>query len=334
MTHPLDAFSMPERLVAFDIGAAGDLQRNWKPYAALLSVYAFDAREGSIRNPAPELRLEFNKIECAVGGAVQDDRPFYISRGRGGSSFFKFDPVWANRVTPTTYSELVEETTLPVRTLSDVIASGDAPMPHFMKLDTQGSELEILRALEPPHRKELMGLISEVEFLPVYKDQPLFEDVHAEMRSYGLTIYDLRTHRMFRPAGGERFSWFREHKGFARPSVELSGRLLAGDALYIRDFEDRPPGSLIEVKRLALVLLMHNFFDQAWAMIDSAERETIIDPEDSGVLKEAVVDLCPSPRYYQRSGQLCEYINRLREALGFEGPRRVTGWTVRSWPNQ
>ena len=89
-----------------------------------------------------------------------------------------------------------------------------------------------------------MGLVCEIEFVPVYKDQPLFDDVHREMREYGLTIYDLRTHRTYRPFNGRCFSWYRDKKGFARHSFDLNGRLVAGDALHIRDFEDRPPENL------------------------------------------------------------------------------------------
>ena len=91
---------------------------------------------------------------------------------------------------------------------------------------------------------KFMGLVCEIEFIPVYKDQPLFDDVHREMREYGLTIYDLRTHRTYRPFNGRCFSWYRDRKGFARHSFDLNGRLVAGDALYIRDFEDRPPENL------------------------------------------------------------------------------------------
>ena len=301
--HGLDLFRTPQRLVAYDVGAAGVIPDNWRPFAPLLSVYAFDARKGSIQNPNASDGLELTKIECAVGGKADPARPFYVTRGVGGSSFFRLDPAWSDRVTPADYSELVEKITLPVQTLSDVIASSEAPKPHFLKLDIQGAELEVLRGLEPEDRTDIMGLVCEVEFIPVYKDQPLFEEVHREMRDYGLTIYDLRTHRTYRPFNGQSFSWYREKKGFARHSFELNGRLVAGDALYIRDFEDRPPQDLIEVKRLALVLLMHNFYDQAWAMVDASERDTIIDVTEAAALKQAAIDLCPEPKPYQRVGR-------------------------------
>ncbi len=208
---------MPQRLVAYDVGAAGVIPDNWRPFSPLLSVYAFDARKGSIQNPNASDGLELTKIECAVGGKAEPARPFYVTRGAGGSSFFRLDPAWVDRLTPTDYAEMVEEMTLPVRTLSDVIASGEAPKPHFLKLDIQGAELEVLRGLEPKYRAEIMGLICEVEFIPIYEDQPLFDEIHGEMRDYGLTIYDLRTHRTYRPVNGRCFSWYRDKKGFARP---------------------------------------------------------------------------------------------------------------------
>ncbi len=109
---------------------------------------------------------------------------------------------------------------------------------------------------------------------------------------------------------------------------------MAGDALYIRDFEDRPPENLIEVKRLALVLLMHNFYDQAWAMIDASERKTIIDATEAEALKQAVIDLCPEPKPYERTGRRGRRLYRLRKWLGYDDIQRVAAWSERTWPDQ
>ena len=48
----LAAFATDPRLVAYDLGAAGLIPENWNAFASLLNVYAFDARPGSIKNPA------------------------------------------------------------------------------------------------------------------------------------------------------------------------------------------------------------------------------------------------------------------------------------------
>jgi Methyltransferase FkbM domain len=60
----------------------------------------------------------------------------------------------------------------------------------FIKLDTQGSELEILqggvRALAGVRCVEV-----EVEFNPIYRGQPLFYEVDAFMRGQGFVLWKL-----------------------------------------------------------------------------------------------------------------------------------------------
>lgn len=332
-SHRLSAFASEKRLVAYDIGAAGHIPENWNSAAPLLNVYAFDARPGSVKNPSEDLGLEFHKIETAIGGANDPARAFYVTRGPGGSSFFRMDPKWTARTSPADYAELLSEETLQVRTLSDVIEKNEAPKPNFLKLDIQGAELEVLEALKPEHRSEVDGLICEIEFVPLYENQPLFEDVHALMREYGLTIFDMRTHRMYRPVDGKPFEWFKKHKGYARASTQLNARLVAGDALYFRDFEDRPPQTLDELKRIALLLTIHNFFDQAWIAIDNAERDGVVAKADAAQMKAAVVDFCPDPRPHERKGSLAKRLFELRSLFG-GGLDLDLGWMKRRWPDQ
>jgi FkbM family methyltransferase len=331
--HLLNAFATDPRLVAYDIGAAGLIPENWNAAAALLNVYAFDARPGSVKHPAEARGLEFHKIETAIGGANDPARKFYETRGPGGSSFLRMDPKWTARTSPADYSELLAEHTLAVRTLSDVIEKGEARAPNFLKLDIQGAELEVLEALKPEHRTDIDGMIVEVEFVPLYENQPLFEDIHAMMREYGLTIFDLRTHRMYRPVDGKPFEWYRKHKGYARGSTLLGGRLVAGDALYFRDFEDRPPETPDGVKRLALLLVMHHFFDQAWAAVDVAQGNGVLDKADAAELKRAVIAACPDPRPWERAGRWAKRLFRWRSRLG-GGPDLDLGWMRRRWPDQ
>lgn len=304
--HVLAPFAMQDRLVAYDIGAAGLIPENWNAMAPFLSVYAFDARPGAIENPSESLGLDFHKIETAVGGENAEARPFYVTRGPGGSSFLRMDPAWTERTSPADYAELISEETLAVRTLSDVIDAGDAPAPHFLKLDIQGAELETLEALRPEHRGQIAGMIIEVEFVPLYENQPLFEDVHALMGEYGLTIFDLRTHRMYRPIDGKPFDWYRQHKGYARPSMRLGARLVAGDAIYIRDFDDHPPETPDQLKRVCLTLLMHHLFDHAWVAVDAAERDSVVDADEGAALKRAIVDMCPDPQPHEKPGSVAK----------------------------
>jgi len=94
----------------------------------------------------------------------------------------------------------------------------------LIKLDTQGSELDILRGAQQWLCSYCSAVIVEVEHLGVYANQPLFEDVHSFLKSVGFTLFALdSSHRSTR-----RFSEFHGVQG-ARE------RLCWSDAYYFKD---------------------------------------------------------------------------------------------------
>lgn len=92
----------------------------------------------------------------------------------------------------------------------------------FVKLDIQGAELEVMQA-SAEIVGSCLGLEVEVEFMSVYKNQPLFGDVDAWVKSNGYVLFDIsRTY-------------------CKRTSVDIRmsslGQLAWGDALYLKDVD-------------------------------------------------------------------------------------------------
>ncbi|HVN79666.1 MAG TPA: FkbM family methyltransferase [Terriglobia bacterium] len=59
----------------------------------------------------------------------------------------------------------------------------------LLKLDTQGSELDILKGSIKTIGKTLW-IVVEVEFHPLYEGQPLFSDVDLFLRQYGFNLWN------------------------------------------------------------------------------------------------------------------------------------------------
>jgi len=94
----------------------------------------------------------------------------------------------------------------------------------FLKLDVQGFELDILRHATAK-LKETVVIETEVEFIPLYKEQPLFGDIQCFLRDQGFVLHKLvdvagRPFRPFRPRN---------------PYLPMS-QLLWADAIFVRDF--------------------------------------------------------------------------------------------------
>jgi protein O-GlcNAc transferase len=112
----------------------------------------------------------------------------------------------------------------PVNTtrLDDVAEISDI---DFIKIDVQGNELAIFRNASRVLSNSLL-IQTEVEFVEIYKGQPMFADVDIFLRASGFQFHTMNgfTGRAFKPlvANGDVNSAFRQ--------------ALWSDALYVRDW--------------------------------------------------------------------------------------------------
>jgi hypothetical protein len=116
------------------------------------------------------------------------------------------------------------EVPVTVVVLDDIAPGAAAPLPRidFVKIDTQGFEIEVLRGGRTTITGQVVGVEIEVEFAPLYEGQPLFRHVDAFLAECGFTLFKLR-----------RQEWVR--RGFEHDARGTAGQLVFGDALYLRD---------------------------------------------------------------------------------------------------
>ena len=174
-----------------------------------------------------------------------NDATFHETRYPGCSSLFEPDPAMINLFNtigaePGTGNFSVTATsTVPTTRLDDVTEVGRV---DYLKIDVQGAELLVLenatRTLE-----DVLVLETEVEFVPLYKQQCLFGDLHRFLHDHGLLMHKLIeiAGRPFRPLQGPN------------PFVPLS-QLLWADAVFVRDFTRLERYSSDQLLRAALVL--------------------------------------------------------------------------------
>jgi FkbM family methyltransferase len=114
----------------------------------------------------------------------------------------------------------------------------------YLKLDVQGAELDII--LGAPRLIQSTLLVhTEVEFIPIYSDQPLFGDIDVALRKSGLWLHKLDSiqGRALQPLVANN-----------NPHGPLSQILWADAAVYVRSFmtfDKVPPDKLL---KLAIIL--------------------------------------------------------------------------------
>jgi FkbM family methyltransferase len=103
--------------------------------------------------------------------------------------------------------------TVEVRRLDDIfstIVSGADPSSIYLKMDTQGFDLQVIRGASAS-LKHIAAVQSEVSFIPLYEGQPSCADMLAELASLG-----------FSPAG------------FFVVNRSANGRLIEADCVFLR----------------------------------------------------------------------------------------------------
>ncbi len=148
--------------------------------------------------------------QCALGEEI-GTRDFYVNVSRDTSSLLQPDTANLNDG----YSETMKvdkRIRAEVHTLDFVCDREQVAKIDILKMDVQGGEVGILKGARTLLSQHKISMVyTEVLFLPMYKDQPLFGDIFSELTQHGY-----------------RFHFFYNH-GFSG----RSGRLLWADAIFV-----------------------------------------------------------------------------------------------------
>ncbi len=140
----------------------------------------------------------------------------------------------------------------------------DAPLPDFLSLDTQGSELEILRGA-PNSLNSAVCIVCEVEFLPLYAGQPLFGDVSEFLTGQGFVFS-----KFFTILSG---SHYRAPLGLRAETIPVTT-----DALFLRSPQSIIDGNGsdtekgVRLRKLAFMALAYGFIEHALSALGSARQ--------------------------------------------------------------
>ncbi len=257
--HPLFRESP---FVIYDIGAAGDVCIPFRgPICDRMRIYGFEPTEEGfralVRKHRDEPSVEIRQVAlCDRDEAV----PFHICTG--------------GRIT---YSSLIdlsargldyETTTVEGARLDSVPARYGFPPADFLKLDTEGSELQILTAGRQMLETEVLGVMVEISFWRKGTAGVVFHEIDRLMNDLGFVLYDLRINRShISGLGGKK------------------DKVRSGDALYLRDFSDYAAGAgadlsgdrvRIKLFKLIALCIAWRYLEYAVELLDYGRRQGVV----------------------------------------------------------
>jgi FkbM family methyltransferase len=256
---------MPPLMTAVDIGAML-LEGHTDPYLRLnklgrLNVIGFEPQPAEC-GKLNALALPGRRyLPYAVANGMR--RSFYVTNTGMTSSLLRPNIKFAQLFNNLAELNQVVATPIIDTVRLDDVAEIRAQGCDLLKLDTQGSEAEIL-AHASETLKRCLIIQTEVEFVPLYEDQPLFADVDQCLRGHGFMF-----HRFLGIAG-------RTYKPLMLnddPNAALS-QMLWADAVYVPDLDrlDRlEPAALL--KLAALLHEIYRSYDLCHVVLSAHDRQ-------------------------------------------------------------
>jgi len=206
-----------------------------------------------------------------------------INNSPGTSSVFESNLVFLQQFDDVQRFEAKEKIVIKTKTIDGLSQNNEIDSVDFVKIDVQGGELAILQGGEKFFKENIVGLEVEVEFAPMYKNQPLFSDIDIFARKkLGLELWDIR-----------KTYWKYKQKKYQAP---LKGRLIFGDALYLRPVStldswlSKMDSGMATEKLHALITttIAYGFLDYTLTLLNTDFVENYLSKEEKQVCIEHI----------------------------------------------
>ena len=222
-------------LVVVGVGAREGFEPHWGFYNDQVKLIGFEADAKECEKLNRRLSNSRRHFFPVALDEKKGTRTFYVTAFPDSSGFYAPDMQFFQRFHAAV--NMTVEKTIEIETTGfDIFAhENNMEQVDFIKLDTEGSELDILKGAINTLKKSVLGLSIEVEFGQCHKGQPVFSDVDSFLRPLGFHLFDLSIYRHDRKS-------IRMPSSSPIPTTTEIGQVIWGQALYFRDGADEIEG--------------------------------------------------------------------------------------------
>jgi len=297
-------FFNKDHLVLVDVGARKGFEKHWDNYADQINLIGFEPNEESYKECVEKKsNLQTSYYPFALD-RKKGEKDFYITSYLSACGFYKPDEKMIKKFGSADTFNVTEVIKVPTIDLDSFCVEYNIQNVDFIKLDTEGSELDILKGAEKTLKSSVIGISIEVEFIKMYIDQPLFSDIDQYLRSLNFELYDLDLNRKTRSSLSP----------YSSSNLGI-GQLVQGQALYLRDsaneLEDydlnKKFWNKTKILKMASIQELFNLPDCAIELIQKSQSLDIIKDTDANKYIDLLIpDLDGSSTSYS------EYLQELR----------------------
>jgi len=275
-----------------DAGGRYGLHPTWKPFTGEMDYYLFEPDPEECKRLAMKYASRAEEVRV-IGKALAEHNctlDLNIFRNRAMSSSAVRKPISSlflgERLSEVDVVERIKVQAVSIDSFCD---SNDLQL-DFMKLDTEGTEFQILRGAKKQLR-HILGIRCEVAFDQLFEDMPMFGDIHGYLVREGFYLLNLD---------------YEGRGDYQNEFVKVDGRygILTGtDAVWMRRLELVDPSACCYLKYAAFCLC-NNAPDVAVDVLLRGRREQSLMYEDlSGSRLFKFVDIKIQKLFYSLKWQ-------------------------------
>ena len=326
-------------LVVADVGVAEGPEERWLGIRNFTRFLTFDP------NPRSQVSQDERTVCLPVGlWSSRARKTLYLYALPDCSSVYPFNEELLRDFLTKEGARPTGTTEIELDALDNCIATRPELRPDFLKIDTEGADLEVLRGADGALRQSVMGIRVETTVMELRLGAPMFSEIDGHLRERGFMLLHLSRVHFIRNNGLHGFT--------SQPQFG------SGDSVYFLRREKllsrlaALPGEERDsvLVRFVVLLLCHGVHDYAIEVIEAAEAAKLVTQPFASCLKTAVTKsadtsigyflwslvglgfallvylgcwLIPSARlramYYlkQRAGRLCYDLWRWAALAGF-----------------
>jgi FkbM family methyltransferase len=247
-----------------DIGAL-PLEGLIEPVHALLDQFPSSRISALEIDPAlceklnREARPGIRYYPCALGRR-EEKRFLYETAHSMCTSLYEPDERYIAAFNNLDDQRLVRRSEVETVSLDTFVRTHDIGALDFIKMDIQGAELDVLKGGDAT-LPSVLAVVCEVEFVPLYKGQPLYGDIDAHLRSRGFMLHT------FVGFAGRVMKPLAFH---GTPNYPI--QMMWSDALFTRDLFEFGGLTGEQILKLAVLLDLYDSKDVALHLLRHYDR--------------------------------------------------------------
>jgi len=220
-----------------DIGARGGIHPLVEQFSEAVHVVGFEPDHEAFKELQRDLAesSDYARADIEPVGLfhVAGDHTLFELSAPTNSSLLQPNKTFTQRYSMTKWEE-IGTSQIRTKTLDQVVFEDLATFDHMgeaIKIDTQGTEFEVLLGAQKTLTERTQFLTTEVSFCQLYQNQKLFSDIELFLRSFGFSFY------------GFDHIYSRSRGFLDKANYKSRERHIQADAIFFKDSLDHPLSS-------------------------------------------------------------------------------------------